>query len=381
MKNKNILIFSLAYYPFVWWAEVAWKEITDRIHEYSFDMVVAKMKKWLKFKEKIGNVTVYRVWFWLSSIDKLLYSIIAPIFWSRLFFKKKYLLCVWLMASFWWLVAAFCRLLLGKKVYYILNLQDGDTDEYINKKIKGKKFLYRFIFRRADHITVLAEFLKKRAYGYGYNKKVTIIPNGVDTHKFFSYVKNDTLLDSLKHVLWIEKNDKVIVTTSRLNYKNWIDDIILSLTHLPQNYKFLCLWEGEDRHTLESLIQKNNLQKRVMLLWYVSHDKILDYLSLSDFFCRPSLQEWFWNSFVEAMAFRLPVVATPVWWIVDFLKDGETWYFCAVKEPKSIADAVLKFDVNKDKTKKILDNAQNMVIEKYNRDTIAQSYKHLFDSL
>jgi hypothetical protein len=41
----------------------------------------------------------------------------------------------------------------------------------------------------------------------------------------------------------------------------------------------------------------------------------------------------------------------------------------------------LKFDANKDKTENILDNAKKMVIEKYNRDTIAQSYKHLFDSL
>ena len=381
MKNKYILIFSLAYYPFVWWAEVAWKEITDRIHEYSFDMIVAKMKRWLKFKEKIGNITIYRLWFWLPNLDKLLYSVIAPIFWLWLFFKKKYFLCIGLMASFWWLAAAFYRLLLGKKIYYVLNLQDWDTDEYINKKIKGKKFLYRFVFRNADHITALAEFLKKRAYSYGYHNKVTIIPNGVDTHKFFSYKRDDSLLDSLRHTLWIKNNDKIIVTTSRLNYKNWIDDIILSLKYLPDNYKFLCLWEGEDKWTLESLIKKYSFQKRVMLLGYVSHDKILDYLSLSHIFCRPSLQEGFGNSFVEAMAFRLPVVATPVWWIVDFLKDGETWYFCAVKEPKSIADAVMKFYVNKEKTDKILDNAKKMVIEKYNRDTIAHSYKYLFDSL
>ena len=63
---RKILIFSLVYYPrFIGGAEVAIKEITDRIpdSEYEFDMVTLRFDKTLPKVEKIGNVTIYRVGF------------------------------------------------------------------------------------------------------------------------------------------------------------------------------------------------------------------------------------------------------------------------------------------------------------------------------
>src|SRR3989338_2977929 len=69
MANKNnrkkILIFSLTYHPYVGGAEVAIKEITDRINpkEYEFDMVSLRFDKNLPEVERVGNVTVHRIGF------------------------------------------------------------------------------------------------------------------------------------------------------------------------------------------------------------------------------------------------------------------------------------------------------------------------------
>ena len=46
MKQKSILIFSTAYYPFVGGAEIAIKEITDRLKNYfDFDLITARLDK------------------------------------------------------------------------------------------------------------------------------------------------------------------------------------------------------------------------------------------------------------------------------------------------------------------------------------------------
>ena len=45
MTKKRILIFSLAYYPLVAGAEVAIKEITDRMPDTDFDMVTLRFSK------------------------------------------------------------------------------------------------------------------------------------------------------------------------------------------------------------------------------------------------------------------------------------------------------------------------------------------------
>ena len=61
MANKRILIFSLAYLPLVGGAEVAVKEITDRIPEAEFDLITKRFNSTDREFEAIGNVHVYRV--------------------------------------------------------------------------------------------------------------------------------------------------------------------------------------------------------------------------------------------------------------------------------------------------------------------------------
>ena len=59
---KKVLIFSLNYYPFVGGAEVAIKEITDRLSpdEYEFHLLAPHYRRELPREEKIGAVTVHR---------------------------------------------------------------------------------------------------------------------------------------------------------------------------------------------------------------------------------------------------------------------------------------------------------------------------------
>src|SRR4051812_26001815 len=64
--KKRILIFSLSYFPLVAGAEVALKEITDRlgndsVGQVEFDMITMRFSKSHPENEKIGNINVYRI--------------------------------------------------------------------------------------------------------------------------------------------------------------------------------------------------------------------------------------------------------------------------------------------------------------------------------
>ena len=61
--SKKVLIFSLSYYPHVGGAEVAIKEITNRIDSAKarFDMVTLRFVGKNAPVEKIGNVNVHRI--------------------------------------------------------------------------------------------------------------------------------------------------------------------------------------------------------------------------------------------------------------------------------------------------------------------------------
>ena len=84
---SRIIIFSTAYYPFVGGAEVAVKEITDRLLNHEFIMLTARMNSDLAKKEQIGNILVYRLGFGIPTLDKLILPFISA--WKAYQINKK----------------------------------------------------------------------------------------------------------------------------------------------------------------------------------------------------------------------------------------------------------------------------------------------------
>jgi len=106
------------------------------------------------------------------------------------------------------------------------------------------------------------------------------------------------------------------------------------------------------------------------------------YLKISDVFIRPSLSEGFGISFIEGMVAGLPVIATPVGGITDFLVDKETGLFCEVRNPKSIADKVNLLFEDKSLREHVINGGMRMAMERYDWNLIAKMMKeNVFDRL
>lgn len=374
----KILIFSLVYYPrFVGGAEVAIKEITDRIpgSEIEFHMVTLNGGEEPAF-EKFGNVSVYRIFGRVGFVQKFLYPFFAFLKALQLHKKHKYDATWSMMASY----AGFAGFLFKKmrpQVRFILSLQEGDNFE---RREGFFKTFFRWIFKSADRIQVISAFLEDWARHMGATCPITIVPNAVD-FKLFSEKKSASELEMLKSTLGKKADDIFLITTSRLVVKNAVGDIIDSLQYLPENVKFLILGQGYQEKMLKEKVEKMGLKERVNFLGYIPHKDMPQYLHVSDIFIRPSLSEGFGNSYIEAMAARIPVIATPVGGIVDFLKDGETGLFCEVQNPKSIAQKVEKLINDKESKDYIVRNAEQMVKEKYEWAKIAGDMKEVLTNI
>ena len=173
-----------------------------------------------------------------------------------------------------------------------------------------------------------------------------------------------------------------MITTSRLVAKNGVDIAIRSLKHLPNTVKFAVLGIGPDEARLRQLAERLGLSDRVIFLGYIEMKEIPKYLKISDGFVRVSRSEGMGNSFVEAMAAGVPVVATPVGGITDFLFDPEhnpdkepTGLFASVEDPKDTARAIRAFLEDRELRKRCVANAKRMVAEKYDWNLIAKNMR------
>lgn len=324
--KKRVLIFSLAYYPnLVGGAEVAIKEITDRIppSDFEFDMITLRPNTETPKYEKIGNVNVYRIGFSrkganVSDFFKLPLSLNKYLFPFLSFFKalslnrrKKYCFIWAMMANYAGFGALFFKII-KPKIKYLLTLQEGDPIPYIKKRVRFVYPIFKMIFTKADMVQAISNYLANFAKDMGYKGDLAVVPNGVDVLRFTKNYSEEEI-----PVIKETTEDRYFITTSRLVKKNGIRDVIISLTYLPDNYKFLVIGAGPDSDDLKNLAVEKSVEHRVKFLGQIEQKDIPKYLKASDIFIRPSISEGMGNSFIEAMAAEIPVIATEVGGIPD----------------------------------------------------------------
>ena len=396
--KKRILIFSLTYLPYVGGAELAIKEETDRIHDINFDMITLRFDKSLPKFERLGNINIHRIGFCGRDVDssdlikfplkinKYLFPFLA-FFKARALHQKNSYDAIWTMMANYASFGALFFKMANKKIPYLLTLQEGDPLEYYRKRIGVLFKLFKQVFVKADFVQVISNYLGQYARDMGFKGEPVLIPNAVDV-AHFSQEYSIVELNQLKKELGKKEDSKFIITTSRLVTKNSVDDVINAFEFLPKNIKFLILGTGPDEADLRELVRKKNIDDQIIFLGYVEHALIPKYLKISDIFIRPSKSEGFGSSFVEAMASGVPVIATPVGGIVDFLFDPKknqdkksTGIFCEVNNPKNIAQKIEMLINDSVLSDRIVENAREMVREKYDWNIISHDMANLFKKI
>ena len=358
---KKVLIFSYSYFPHVGGAEIAIKEITDRISDCQFDLITFNLGGQPK-TERMGNINIYRI----SGFTKYLYPFKSFLI-GLVLHKKKTYDCLWsMMANTGFMSLGFK--ILFSKINYVLTIQEGDPIPQMKRRVWFVYPIYGMVFSWADRVTAISSYLADFARSMG-AKKVEIIPNGVDQKKFKH--KNEKLK--------INATGKIVlITTGRLVKKNAVEDIIKALNFLPENIFFRSVGSGEDEGVLKKVVEKLGLKNRVEFLPHASHEKMAELLASADIFIRPSLSEGLGNSFLEAMAVGVPIIGTRVGGIPDFLNDGDTGLYCEIKNPNSVAEKVKLLIQDPALYEKISRHGAELVHEKYNWDIIADKFRTIF---
>lgn len=396
---KRILIFSLAYYPrFVGGAEVAIKEITDRVppEEIEFHMVTLRFDSTLPRHSKEGNIFVHRVGFGrrgasvasthhpLVYIDKILFVPLAALVALRLHLQRRFN-AWWAMMSYMVFPIVLLRII-GVRLPYILTLEEGDPFEYVYGRSHIRLFtpLLQWGFRHASAIHAESTFLGFWAREWGFQGPLEVIPNGMDAERF-KQVLQSNLLEEVRTKIGKKEGETWLIHTGRLVHKNATDVVIRALPFLPEQVHLFMLGDGPDKSSLSNLADKLGVSSRVHFHSYVPLEEVSTYLKVCDIFIRPSRSEGMGNSFIEAMAAGLPVIGTQEGGIADFLFDAKrnpdketTGWAVDTDSPEQIAVTVKEILSDSAQTARVTAIAKKLVFENYDWNRIARKMKELF---
>jgi glycosyltransferase involved in cell wall biosynthesis len=387
--TKKILIFSLAYYPsHVSGAEAAIKEITDRVgSDYEFHLITHLFDAQAPNVERIGAVSVYRVGFGGAYLSKILFVPLAALK-ARALHKKHTFTGMWAVMTYMLMPLTLARLI-GVRIPYVLTLQDGDSYEKVFERwfIKPAVPLIDSGFKNATVIQVISQYLGTWPKKRGYNGEVVMIRNGANPNNFTQLPREQ--LEKVKQSIGKKDGDFYLFIAARLVYQKGIEAVIRALTLLPPHVHFFIAGGGPDEAMLKALTTELGLSTRVHFLGPLERDDVPKYRNpvVMDVFVHPSRSEGLGNSVLSAMAGRLPVIASKVGGLADFIfneTDNRPATAWAVEPdaPEQIAAAVKDIMEHPQKVKERTETARAMVEAEYQWDEIGNDMKEkVFDKL
>ena len=193
----------------------------------------------------------------------------------------------------------------------------NDYDQAIRLKIKPKKEL-KLIYNGIDASKI--EFLPREEARLKLFKKI-----GKSGHNNIFQMK--FAVGIIANFYPTKGLEYLIEALNILNAKSQISDT-----------KFLLIGDGPERAKLERKILDYGLKERIILLGRIP--ETFKYMKAFDVFVLPSVKEGFPWTILEAMAAKIPVIATSVGAVPEIIENGKNGIMVEPRNPGQLAKAI-----------------------------------------
>ena len=190
-------------------------------------------------------------------------------------------------------------------------------------------------------------------------------------------------VDNLRERLTVSGDQQIILCIGRLSKEKAHADLIetfknLSQTHQDLNCQLLIVGDGPERESLSALAEASGFAERIVFTGQVTD--VRPYYALADVFVLPSHSEGSPNVLLEAMAARLPVVATEVGGVPEIVDDQESALLVPAKQPLTLATAIAQVLRNPDMGGKLADAAAARLATNHTAEAYFESIVSIYQS-
>ncbi len=257
------------------------------------------------------------------------------------------------------------------KIPYIVSLRGSDVPGYSERFM----FLYKFItpiiktiWKQAYFVIANSQGLKELALKSASQQKIGVIYNGIDINEFFP--------DHSK----ANPNQFHIICVSRVTPRKGIRFLVQAFKILAGRYnqiRLVIAGDGNEKKSLEQLVQGLGLEDKVVFLGVVPHEKVLDYYQKANIFVLPSLNEGMSNTMLEASAAGLPIVATDTGGTKELVSDGINGFVIKMKDSNDLVEKIERIILNPNLEKAMAQESRRLA-EKLNWEIVASQYVQLY---
>lgn len=245
-----------------------------------------------------------------------------------------------------------------------------------------KKYIYLFliektIIRNASCLIALTKYELEVFKKYSKkNQKIVVVPNGINTEKFYS---DSPFFNNFK----IDASKIVILFLGRLHPSKGADILLLAfIKALRQNDNLRLIMAGPDEYGLvqkfRQQIEGENFQEYIYFPGLILGDEKKRLLARADLFVLPSLSEGFSMAILEALASSTPVLISPECNFneVESVNAGVV----VPNNIEQISSSIIELTNDIDRLKIMGNNGKEFVKNFYNWETISDKLIALYNT-
>jgi len=235
--------------------------------------------------------------------------------------------------------------------------------------------MQRYINRFVDSILANSSAVKKSVIAKEYfpDGNIDVIFNGINLTAF---VTDKSCREKQRSAMNVDEQAILIGSVGNIRPVKGYDLLVEAaaiVCNKNQYVRFFHVGEGEIKEQLEARCRELGIGDRVTFLG--SSNDIKTFLSALDIYVQPSRSEGLSNAILEAMATRLPVVATDVGGNPDLVENGLTGLLAPSEDSYALAERLLQL-VSQPLMRDVLaDNAYSKVLEKFKITAMISNYK------
>jgi glycosyltransferase involved in cell wall biosynthesis len=241
-------------------------------------------------------------------------------------------------------------------------------------KTKAQWITLCFAMLLADKIVCLtkefnSQIRKKIKYLYK-NEKVIVIPNGIDLEVFKpkegKLHTNEFNIGMQSRIIDIKDHITLLKAFAIVKKSEGAKGKILTLT---------IAGDGELKEELIRLSETLAIKDVVIFTGMLHEKDLIDFLQTLDLYVHASLGETMSTAIMQAMACRLPIIASDVDGINNMITESSTGILVQVKNELLLAEAIIDCIKNPVKTNSLAESAYQYALNNFSNQTMFAEYK------
>jgi len=235
----------------------------------------------------------------------------------------------------------------------------------------------RSALKNCNALLPVSAQMKERSVEYGSDPARTIVvPNAVNTDIF-----TPSRDSNFRHKHGIKDSTHIILTVRRLVPEKRVQDVILAIKELPQEYD-ICLvigGDGPEYHSLNKMAEELDLKDRIKFIGFVDNSDLPSVYAASDSYVLSSEQEGLSLSMLEAMSSGLVVVSTECTGGIEAITQSVDGFLYSVGDYTGLSKILINIvKLSDDEKSSIGDNARAKVLKKYSVVSMVHNWVRIY---